>query len=83
MDLQNTFYFLAIVFMGLSITILIGIVVLLVYIMKVIKDIHKNISEKIDMLGKRATESSSLAVDIGTAVAGTVITKAKQAFRKD
>jgi hypothetical protein len=82
MDLQNTFYLLGIIFMSFSILILLSIVVLLFLIINGIRGIHKNINDKIDLFAERATSSSNLAVDIGTAVAGSVIKKAKQAFDK-
>ncbi len=82
MDLQNTFYFLGIIFMSLSIGILVAIVVLLFVIIYGIRNIHKNITETIDTFTKKATDSSDMAVNIGSAVAGSVIKKAKKALHK-
>lgn len=82
MDLQNTFYFLGIIFMSLSIGILVAIVVLLFVIIYGIRNIHKNIVDTIDTFTNKATQSSDLAVNIGSAVAGSVIKKAKKVLDK-
>ncbi len=82
MDLQNTFYLLGIIFMTMSITILLGIVAILFLIMKGIRDIANNINEKIDTVADKATATSNLAVDVGTAVAGSLIRRAKEAMQK-
>lgn len=82
MDLQNTFYLLGIIFMTFGVLILLGIVGILFLIMKGIHDISKNVNAKIDMVADRATATSSLAVDLGTAVAGSLIKKAKNVMQK-
>ena len=83
MDLQNTFYLLGIIFMTLSITILLGIVAILFLIMKGIRDIAKNVNDKIDLVAEKATATSNLAVDVGTAVAGSLIRRAKEAIHRN
>lgn len=68
--------------MTLSIGILVAIVVLLVIIIQGIRTLQKHINDSIDRFTHKATASSSLAVDIGTAVAGSVIKKAKEVLKK-
>jgi hypothetical protein len=67
--------------MTLSIGILVAIVILLVVIIQGLRGLQKHINDSIDRFTQKATESSSLAIDIGTAVAGSVIKKAKQALQ--
>lgn len=73
MDLQNTFYVLAIIYMVLGIVILIGIGVGIFFIKKKIDEIQKMIQEKINAFSQPA----EMAMNMGSVVAGAAIEKVK------
>jgi uncharacterized membrane protein len=77
MDLQNTFYTLAIIFMILGIILLIGIAVLLFYIKNKISDIHENVNQKIN----KFVEPAEIAMGIGSVVAEGAAKKVRKLLK--
>ena len=67
MNLQDTFYFLGIIFMILSLFILIGIVVLVFYIKNKITYIHDQIDDKLKDVNNYAVAPVKKVIDVATA----------------
>ena len=82
MDLQNTFYLMAIIFMSLLIIITLAVAVILFYIMKKIADVQKAIDKQIDRLNRFTADPADTAANIGAAVANTAINQVKRMIKK-
>lgn len=67
MDLQNTFYLMAIILMSFGIVLLIAAVVLLFYIRKKIADLHHYVEEKVDDVVGVAMRPVEKIANIGSA----------------
>lgn len=78
MDLQNTFYTLAIIFMVLGIVLLIGIAVLLFYIKNKIAEIHENVNDKIN----KFVEPAEIAMGMGSVIAEGAAKKVRKLLKR-
>lgn len=79
MSLQDLFYLTNIIFFTLLNLILLGILVLMFYIKKKIDDMQRTIETGVHRLTDNTAET---VVDIGAAVTGAAINKAKEVFGK-
>lgn len=82
MILQNTFYVMAIIFMGLQAVILAVLIVILLFIQHMIKDLHKSLREMIDKGKAIAEHPGGFAAEAGSAMAGRVIDKVAEMISK-
>jgi cell shape-determining protein MreC len=73
MDLQNTFYVVAIVFMTLFILLFIGVVVLMFVIQRKLSALYTSIDEKISSVKYAMDRPREIAASIGAAVADKAI----------
>ena len=74
MDLQNTYYVFALVFMSLGIIFLFGCIGFLAFIFFMVRGTQKQIGKTVDRLAESA-ENPSGVNGIGTYILGTIIKK--------
>ena len=79
MSLQDLYYLTNIIFFTLLNVILLGILILMFYIKKKFDELHRTIEQGMHRLSDNTAET---VVDIGAAVTGAAINKAKEVFGK-
>jgi uncharacterized membrane protein len=82
MDIQNTFYIFGIIYLVLNIVILLGIVIGIFFIFKTVKDIHKQVSEKLKYVEKFMHDPEEVIAEVGASVIRSAFRKAKKAFTR-
>jgi len=82
MSLQNLFYTMGIVFMGVMFIIMISLVVLIFYIKKKADDIHKMAEKKIDMFLRPAEAAFGTGSQIAMTAFETVRSMMQKKKRK-
>lgn len=79
MSLQDLFYLTNIIFFTLLILILLGILILMFYIKKIFDDLHRTIQTGMQKLTENTSET---VVDVGAALTGAAINKAREVLSK-
>jgi hypothetical protein len=79
MDLQNTFYVLAIIFMAVNLLLLIAIAVGAFILVKKVSELKTDIENKIEMLKSRPAE---IAANLGAAMADSAVRKISKIVSK-
>jgi hypothetical protein len=82
MSIQDIFYLLGSIFMGLGIILLIIIGIVLWIIKNKITELHKLIDEKVNKISRLADDPGSLAADLGSRVASGAISTVKGMMTK-
>ncbi len=82
MTLENVFYTLGIIFMVLSVTCLVGLVVLGYILKRKIDNLQKNVQDKVEILTAVVKHPKEVALGFGEVIAGTVIKKFQELFTK-
>lgn len=82
MSLQDIFYTVGLVYMGMGIVLLLAIVVAVFYIKKKVTDMHRTFEEKLEFIARITSRPAESAVDIGASLAENVIERVKAALDK-
>lgn len=82
MSIQDIFYFLGSVFMGLGIILLIIIGIVLWVIKVKITELHELIDEKVNKITRFTEDPGGVAADIGSKVASSAINTVKGMMSK-
>ena len=78
--LQTIFYVVSIIFMTVGLVLLIIIGIVLITIKRNLTHLYEVIDEKIEKLGRFASDPADAAIEIGTKVASRAVRKVKEAL---
>jgi len=83
MDLQAVFYIFGIIYMGINILLLLGIVIGILVIVNQVKEAKKKVEEKVNVVKDAVNHPEDLLANIGSSVIRRSVLRFKKRFEKE